>query len=184
MAIDASKIYAKHPELWHDRLKEIVRQRRLRDELTAVKSKVCMTAAESRALNDFRGACMILAGAGMCNTGRILHHLRNSVWKPETSVIIVGYQCRNSPCRAMVEGAKLITHPGQEGGRLGFGSQSRRLQRSCGAERPSPVAYPDGQSAAENLAVLRRRPRPFAFGPIDSGAFSNPARNYPGTGKR
>ena len=43
---------------------------------------------------------------------------------------------------------------------------------------------PDGQSAAENLAVLRRRPRPFAFGPIDSGAFSNPARNYPGTGKR
>ena len=44
----------------------------------------------------------------MCNAGRILHHLRNSVWKPETSVVIVGYQCRGSAGRAMVEGAKTI----------------------------------------------------------------------------
>ena len=114
MAIHASKIYAKYPELWHDRLKEVVRERRLRDELAAVKSKVCVTAAESRALNDFRGTCMILAGAGMCNAGRILHHLRNSVWKPQTSVVIVGYQCATSPGRAMVEGARTIKILGEK----------------------------------------------------------------------
>ena len=92
MAIEASKIYLKHPELWHDRLKEIVREGPLRKELAATKSKTCVTAKESQALNDVRGTCMILAGAGMCNAGRILHHLRNNVWKEETSVVIVGYQ--------------------------------------------------------------------------------------------
>jgi metallo-beta-lactamase family protein len=51
---------------------------------------------------------MILAGAGMCNAGRILHHLRNNVWKSQTSVLIVGYQGRATVGRALVEGAKEI----------------------------------------------------------------------------
>jgi metallo-beta-lactamase family protein len=106
MAIEAAKIYMKYPELWHDRLKEIVRERPLREELAATKSKVCVTPAESRALNEKQGTCMILAGAGMCNAGRILHHLRNNVWKPETSVVIVGYQGHATIGRALVEGAK------------------------------------------------------------------------------
>jgi metallo-beta-lactamase family protein len=108
MAVEASRIYLKHPELWHDQLKEIVRQRPLREELTKAKSRVCVSAKESRALNDVRGTCMILAGAGMCNAGRILHHLRNNVWRAETSVMIVGYQGRNTAGRALVDGAKQI----------------------------------------------------------------------------
>ncbi len=106
MAIEAAKVYMNHPELWHDRLKEIVRERPLREELAATKSKVCVTPEESRALNEKQGTCMILAGAGMCNAGRILHHLRNNVWKPETSVVIVGYQGHGTIGRALVEGAK------------------------------------------------------------------------------
>ena len=85
MAIKASRTYLKHPELWHEQLKEIVREKPLREELSATKSKLCVTAQESCALNELRGTCMILAGAGMSNAGRILHHLRNNVWKPETS---------------------------------------------------------------------------------------------------
>lgn len=108
MAIKASQIYLKHPELWHDNLKEIVREQPLREELVKAKSKVCVSAEESRALNDLHGTCMILAGAGMCNAGRILHHLRNNVWKPETSVVIVGFQGRNTVGRALVDGAKTV----------------------------------------------------------------------------
>jgi len=108
MAVEASKIYLKHPELWHERLKEIVRERPLRDELTATKSRLCVSAAESKALNDVKGTCMILAGAGMCNAGRILHHLRNNVSKEETSVLIVGYQGPGTAGRALVEGAETI----------------------------------------------------------------------------
>jgi len=108
MAVEASKIYLKYPDLWHEDLKEIVREKPLREELQKAKSKVCVTAEQSRALNDVRGTCMILAGAGMCNAGRILHHLRNNVWKPETSVVVVGYQGRNTTGRSLVDGAKLI----------------------------------------------------------------------------
>jgi len=106
MAIEATKIHLKYPDLWHERLKEIASEKPLREELAASGSKVCVTPQESRALNDVHGTCMILAGSGMCNAGRILHHLRNNVWKPETSVVIVGYQGRATIGRALVEGAK------------------------------------------------------------------------------
>jgi len=108
MAIEASRIYLNHPELWHEQLKEIVDERPLRDELVAAQSKVCVTAEESRALNNIPDTCMILAGTGMCNAGRILHHLRNNVWKPETSTVFVGYQGRATTGRALVDGAKEI----------------------------------------------------------------------------
>jgi len=102
MAVEASRIYLKHPELWHERMQEIVRERPLREELEKTKSKLCVAPEESRALNDKTETCMILAGAGMCNAGRILHHLRNNVWKEQTSVIIVGYQGRATVGRALV----------------------------------------------------------------------------------
>jgi metallo-beta-lactamase family protein len=65
-------------------------------------------------LNDFQSICMVLAGAGMCNAGRILHHLRNNAWKPETSVVIVGYQGHGTVGRALVEGAKVVRILGEK----------------------------------------------------------------------
>jgi metallo-beta-lactamase family protein len=114
MAIKASEIYLKHPELWHENLKEIVRERPLREELAKAGSKVCTTAAESRALNDVSGTCMILAGAGMCNAGRILHHLQSSVSKQDTSVLVVGFQGQGTVGRALVDGAKSIRIHGEK----------------------------------------------------------------------
>jgi metallo-beta-lactamase family protein len=114
MAVQASKVYLSHPDLWHDQLKEIVRERPLREELIAAKSKVCVTAQESQALNNTHGTCMILAGAGMCNAGRILHHLRNNVWKEETSIMFVGYQGRGTVGRSIVDGAKVVKLMGEK----------------------------------------------------------------------
>ena len=55
-----------------------------------------VTADDSRALNDLAGPCLIMAGAGMCNAGRILHHLKHNLSHPGTVVIIVGYQVPGS----------------------------------------------------------------------------------------
>ena len=106
MAIEATKIYVKHMELFDDEMKAFIQDRPLRADLKTMKPTA--TAAESRAINDVRGACLVMAGAGMCNGGRILHHLRANLWKPSTHVLIVGYQGYGSLGRRLVDGEKEI----------------------------------------------------------------------------
>jgi metallo-beta-lactamase family protein len=106
MAIEATRIYMRHLELLDEEFQTLNRERPLNEDLSTVTPVV--TAQESMALNEVEGPCMILAGAGMCNAGRILHHLKHNLWKPETSVIIVGYQARGTLGRSLVEGAKYV----------------------------------------------------------------------------
>lgn len=107
MAIKATALYAKHPELFDAEMKDVAGKERFLQHLTSLQSS--LTADESRALNDLPGPCVIMAGAGMCNAGRILHHLRNNLGKPGTVVLIVGYQAPGSIGRMLVDGAKEVT---------------------------------------------------------------------------
>jgi metallo-beta-lactamase family protein len=72
------------------------------------------SADSSMALNEIKGPCMILAGAGMCNGGRILHHLLHNISNPNTHVIIVGFQSYGSIGRRLVEKAEKISILGEE----------------------------------------------------------------------
>ncbi|MCC6355301.1 MAG: MBL fold metallo-hydrolase [Verrucomicrobiae bacterium] len=108
MAIQASAIYEEHRELFDEETLAFIRERPIQEDLEMAHSKATVTAEESKALNDVRGPCMILAGAGMCNAGRILHHLRQNLWKPETRVIIVGYQGHGTIGRMLVDGAREV----------------------------------------------------------------------------
>lgn len=65
-------------------------------------------------INDQAGPCLVMAGAGMCNAGRILHHLKANLWKPETHVLIVGYQANGSLGRRLVNGEKLVSIHGEK----------------------------------------------------------------------
>jgi metallo-beta-lactamase family protein len=60
------------------------------------------------------GDCLIMAGAGMCNAGRIVHHLKANLWKPETHVLIVGYQGHGSLGRRLVDGEKVVSIFGEK----------------------------------------------------------------------
>jgi metallo-beta-lactamase family protein len=112
MAIEATNIYVKHMELFDDEMKAFIRDRPLRADLKTMKPTA--TADESRAINEVRGACLVMAGAGMCNGGRILHHLRANLWKPSTHVLIVGYQGHGSLGRGLVDGEKEVKIFGEE----------------------------------------------------------------------
>jgi metallo-beta-lactamase family protein len=74
----------------------------------------CPTPADSRALNDVKGPCMIMAGAGMCTGGRILHHFKHNLARPETTVLFVGYQGHGSLGRMIVDGKETVTIFGEK----------------------------------------------------------------------
>jgi metallo-beta-lactamase family protein len=107
MAIEATRLYAKHAELFDEEALAMQRSGELRANLDKVQT--CPTASDSKALNDFRGGCMIMAGAGMCTGGRILHHFKYNLGRPETTVIFVGYQSQGSLGRLLVDGNKTVS---------------------------------------------------------------------------
>ena len=106
MALEATKVYEKHPELFDDEMKKH-REMGL-FPISGGYFKPSRTADDSRALNHVDGPCAILAGAGMCNAGRILHHLKQNLWKPDTHVLIVGYQGNGTLGRRLVNGEPYV----------------------------------------------------------------------------
>jgi len=112
MAIEATKIYSSHPELYDEEAAELLRLGVIKGDLSGMIASE--TAEESMALNEIEGPCMIMAGTGMCNAGRILHHLRHNLSRSETTVMIVGYQGNGSLGRRLLDGAKTVKIFGEE----------------------------------------------------------------------
>ena len=106
MAIKATKVYGKNAELFDEEAKEMVASGELRKNLDI--AQPCAKPGDSRALNDVQGPCMIMAGAGMCTGGRIIHHLRHNLPIQSTEVLIVGFQSARSLGRQLVEGEKTV----------------------------------------------------------------------------
>jgi metallo-beta-lactamase family protein len=112
MAIAATEIYRHHQELFDDDTLKYIAQKPMDDDLKTL--TLCATAEDSKKINDQPGPCLVMAGAGMCNAGRILHHLKANLWKPETHVVIVGFQSADSLGRRLVNGEKLVSIFGEK----------------------------------------------------------------------
>ena len=102
MAIEATNIYARHPELFDAEASALAQGGQLLHDLSSVRPLA--TADESKHLNDLPGPFIIIAGSGMCTAGRILHHLRRRIADPSAHVIIVGYQAHGTLGRRLVDG--------------------------------------------------------------------------------
>jgi len=112
MAIAATEIYEQHHELFDNEMLQYIAQKPVVADLKSL--TLCVTAEDSKKINDQAGPCLVMAGAGMCNAGRILHHLKANLWKPETHVVIVGYQSADSLGRRLVDGEKLVSIFGEK----------------------------------------------------------------------
>jgi len=112
MAIEATRIYSRHPELFDDEMRKYIREKPLREDLKTLTP--CVTAEQSKTINQCPGPCLVMAGAGMCNAGRIVHHLKQNLWKPETFVLMVGYQAHGTLGRLLVDGATHVNIFGEK----------------------------------------------------------------------
>jgi len=106
MAIEAVNIYRRHTDLFDEEALALKKSGELDHDFSMVST--CATADDSRKLNDMEGPMLIMAGSGMCNAGRILHHLKHRLWQPDTYVVIVGYQGEGTLGRQLVEGRKSV----------------------------------------------------------------------------
>ena len=159
MAIEATQVYAEFRHLYGARL--FGPDSNL-PELPNF--HMTRTPEESMTINDIRSGAIIIAGSGMCSGGRIHHHLKNNVWRPECHLVIVGFQAEGTPGRRLVDGADTIKLYGDEfrvriqlhtiGGLSAHGDQADLISW-YGAFRNRPPVYlvhgePQAQQALAN----------------------------------
>jgi metallo-beta-lactamase family protein len=103
LAVSATEIYRLHPESFSDEVYHTLFEKQNPfgfEELTLVRS-----VKGSKELNDIEGVAIIISASGMCEAGRILHHLRNNIGNPRTTVLFVGYCAEGTLGRKIRDGA-------------------------------------------------------------------------------
>ena len=111
LAQEATKIYLSHPECFDEDAKKLFTTKDYND---SIKLHFVQSAQESMALNKIKSGIIVIAGSGMCEGGRIGHHLKHNLWRSECSVIFVGFQGKGTLGRKIVDGAKTVHILGEE----------------------------------------------------------------------
>jgi metallo-beta-lactamase family protein len=111
MGVKATEIYKAHMSLMSAEIQEQLR--RDLDPYSPSGLKYVERVEDSRAINEVPSA-IVMAGSGMCNGGRIVHHLKHNLWKENTHVVFVGYQAQGTLGRRLVEGEKNVRVAGEE----------------------------------------------------------------------
>jgi metallo-beta-lactamase family protein len=111
LAIDATTVFAMHPEVF-DQTEDLIQ--RVQDLFRFPLVHFTRDATESKALNAQHGPMVIIAASGMAEAGRILHHLAHNAADPRTTILIVGFQAEHTLGRRIVERAPMIRVFGDE----------------------------------------------------------------------
>lgn len=111
MAISATEVFWRHPECFKPKIAR--RLTRGFDPFFLPNLHFVREAAGSMALNNINSGAVIMAGSGMCNGGRVRHHLKHNLWRRQSSIVFVGFAARGTPGRQIVDGAKTLNLFGQ-----------------------------------------------------------------------
>jgi len=101
LALKTTNVFRKHIEAFDSETQQFVENGE--DPFGFRLLRYTEDANESKALNDLRGPVVILSASGMCEAGRILHHLKNNISDPRNTILITGFQAENTLGRKIVE---------------------------------------------------------------------------------
>ena len=112
LAISATEVFRENTELFDEETKEEIM--RGDNPLEFPGLKFTKTADESKALNEDQTPSIIISASGMCEVGRIKHHLKHNLWNPKSTILFVGYQAPGTLGYSIVNGAKKVKIFGEE----------------------------------------------------------------------
>ena len=112
MAISATEIFRRHADGFSPELRDAMRAGKHPFHPRGL--RFTRQVAESTAINRIRGGAVIMAGSGMCTGGRVRHHIKHNIWRPECSIVFVGFAAEGTLARQIVDGAKRIRISGEE----------------------------------------------------------------------
>lgn len=111
LAEEVTRVYLAHPDVFDEEAMSRFTEENFGDSL---KLHFVQSVQHSMALNKVRSGIIVIAGSGMCDGGRIRHHLKHNLWRQECSVIFVGYQGTGTLGRRIVDGEKTVQILGEE----------------------------------------------------------------------
>jgi metallo-beta-lactamase family protein len=162
MGIKATAVYARYRHLFAAQLFEPKSDDPELPNLYATR-----TAEESMTINSIESGAIIIAGSGMCTGGRILHHLKNNIWRPQCHLLIVGYQAIGTLGRRLVDGAGEVGLWGDTyrvrarihtiGGLSAHGDQADLVDWYASFEGRPPVYLVHGEERAQQPLLKRLR---------------------------
>jgi len=112
LAVNATEIYRLHPECFDDEMRKFLLNGK--DPFNFSMLHYITEVEESKKLNKYEKPCIIISASGMCETGRILHHLANNIENPRNIILIVGYMAENTLGRKLKDGVKKVKIFGDE----------------------------------------------------------------------
>ncbi len=113
LSVNATEVFRLHPECYDREMKEEFLEKH-EDPFGFSRLRYIRDVEESKKLNDCKGTCMIISASGMCEAGRILHHLKNNITDPKNTVLVVGYMAENTLGRRLVEREPVVKIFGDE----------------------------------------------------------------------
>ena len=113
LAIEATKIYMENDRGYYDD-EAIELVNRGCSPMQFPQLRIAQTSEESQEINFFGGSCVIISASGMCEAGRIRHHLKHNLWRKRSSIVFTGYQANGTLGRTLLDGAKNIKLFGEE----------------------------------------------------------------------
>lgn len=112
MAVSITEIYREHPGYYDEPTLEMLMDGESPFEFDGL--HFIRTAEESKQLNQSANRSIIISANGMCESGRILHHLKHNLWRSDSHILFSGYQAEGTLGRRLLEGAKVVKIMGEE----------------------------------------------------------------------